>query len=387
MTMPNSASSASASSSRSSESAARSSVSETAGVSSSLFTPSCSATRSRTRGSAMSNIPNLPHARGRWPGPDGENQCDPVERCQDVAVTRIVWIGALVARIAAVRIPQRGDEQKKSRVDRPPIDAARRTEWAGWLRVAAGPGVSPARAARWAEDRPPLHADRGLPAAGEARLDLARRGAAVAVGRVGVVAGLGGRYQAVAAGGRARRGRADARVAVLDGARCRAAVEVGGVAVVARLAAHDHAVPADRHHAGRGLSAAGVRGLDGARRRAAVAVDGVAVVAGLDVGDQAVAAGCGARRRLAGTGVAVLGRAERRAAVPRYEVTVVALLVGLHDAVAAVVPQRLEYLLRAHVDHGLDRAGVHLRQAGGVLLRLREGRGELGAHLVEAGLQ
>src|SRR5712692_1024465 len=341
MTMPNSASSASASSSRSSESAARSSVSETAGVSSSLFTPSCSATRRRTRGSAMSNIPNLPHARGRWPGPDGENQCDPVERCQDVAVTRIVWIGALVARIAAVRIPQRGDEQKKSRVDRPPIDAARRTEWAGWLRVAAGPGVSPARAARWAEDRPPLHADRGLPAAGEARLDLARRGAAVAVGRVGVVAGLGGRYQAVAAGGRARRGRADARVAVLDGAR----------------------------------------------RRAAVAVDGVAVVAGLDVGDQAVAAGCGARRRLAGTGVAVLGRAERRAAVPRYEVTVVALLVGLHDAVAAVVPQRLEYLLRAHVDHGLDRAGVHLRQAGGVLLRLREGRGELGAHLVEAGLQ
>ena len=52
-----------------------------------------------------------------------------------VAVTRILWIAGHVARIAAVRIPQRGDEQKKSRVDRPPIDAARRSKMD---RVASG---------------------------------------------------------------------------------------------------------------------------------------------------------------------------------------------------------------------------------------------------------
>src|SRR5262245_47171173 len=90
------------------------------------------------------------------------------------------------------------------------------------------------------------NADRGHAGADVARRDVARTGAAVAVVRVGVVAGLAADDQAVAAGRHAGGWHAGARVPVIGCALAAATVAVDEVGVVAGLVAADDAVAARR---------------------------------------------------------------------------------------------------------------------------------------------
>ncbi len=202
----------------------------------------------------------------------------------------------------------------------------------------------------------------------EARLDLARPRAAVAVDGVAVVALLAvrlvdGQQQSVAAGRRARaaRGGADR----LEATERRAAVAGRRVAVVALLGAFLDLVPTDRRRARRGSLAAKCGSVARGRRAdptfghrrglaleravgaTTIAVRRVAVVALFVAGDLAVAALGGAADGAGWALPAALEGAVGGAAVAARRVAVVALLFALDHVIAA--------------DHVVDAGHPHLR--------------------------
>src|SRR5262249_40123885 len=124
------------------------------------------------------------------------------------------------------------------------------------------------------------------------RLELTRRRAAVARGRVAVVALLGADDSAVAAHCETGRRTSRARPSVFDATGAVAAIARDEIPVVARLESGDGAIAATRRTRRRRVAAGEAR-LDLAGRVTAVAGDGAAVVACFARLDDAVAAGGG----------------------------------------------------------------------------------------------